>query len=348
MPVHVVLPWSGKKDGKEPRIEGTVMMEEKKAQLDKVRRAFRNPNLRGWIPRYLLTILEQGDNIEDTLSKMEQIMPKYCEPRKFATEELQGLDEGSEKQNDWRSLLVELSPAVRTFWADRYDNYINPNGRYQSLLGFADMRERYMGISHESSVQLLYGMGWKPMDTMCAYLLSMTTNRMYSLSPDAVREAVRLDREAAVHLLDKKVLGEEIVHHHFSYQTEWQRLWMEFLYLFCGFNDQTFLHMEHKTKKLKQQCQVICEKLANPNYEQLELEKALRACALLPSEEKMAAIPDKKFEKKQKAALLNAFVCNYQWSYSDWMEIKVHPASRTMIQNLLWGWYENGALQNVV
>ena len=153
------------------------MMEEKKAQLDKVRRAFRNPNLRGWIPKYLLTILEQGDNIEDTLSKMEQIMPKYCEPRKFATEELQGLDEGSEKQNDWRSLLVELSPAVRTFWADRYDNYINPNGRYQSLLGFADMRERYMGISHESSVQLLYGMGWKPVDTMCAYLLSMTTNR---------------------------------------------------------------------------------------------------------------------------------------------------------------------------
>lgn len=47
------------------------MMEEKKAQLDKVRRAFRNPNLRGWIPRYLLTILEQGDDIEDTLSKME-------------------------------------------------------------------------------------------------------------------------------------------------------------------------------------------------------------------------------------------------------------------------------------
>ena len=195
------------------------MMEEKKVQLDKVRRAFRNPNLRGWIPRYLLTILEQSEDIEDTLSKMEQAMPKYCEPRKFATEELQSLDEGSEKQNDWRSLLVELSPAVRTFWEERYDNYINPNGRYQTLLGFADMRERYLGVSHESSVQLLYGMGWKPMDTMCAYLLSMTTNRMYSLSPDAVREAVRLDREAAIRLLDKKVLGEAIVHHHFSYQT---------------------------------------------------------------------------------------------------------------------------------
>jgi len=55
------------------------------------------------------------DDIEDTLSKMEQVMPKYCEPRKFATEELRSLDEGSEKQNDWRSLLAELSPAVRTF-----------------------------------------------------------------------------------------------------------------------------------------------------------------------------------------------------------------------------------------
>ena len=185
------------------------MMEEKKVQLDKVRRAFRNPNLRGWIPGYLLTILEQGDDIEDTRSKMEQVMPKYCEPRKFATEELQSLDEGSEKQNDWRSLLVELSPAVRTFWEDRYDNYINPN------------------------------------------------------------------------------------------------------------------------------------------YEQLELEKALRACALLPSKEELAAIPDKKFGKKQKAALLNAFVSHYQWSYPDWMEVKDYPISHIMIQNLLWGCYENGELQNV-
>ena len=51
MPVHAVLPRSGKKDGKEPGIEGTVMMEEKKVQLDKVRRAFRNPNLRAWMKR---------------------------------------------------------------------------------------------------------------------------------------------------------------------------------------------------------------------------------------------------------------------------------------------------------
>ena len=336
-----------------------MMAEEKKVQLDKVRKAFRNPELRGWIPRYLLTILEQengledtlpkvkqGDAIENILSKMEQAMPKFCEPRKFATEELQSLDEGSEKQNDWRSLLVELSPAVRAFWAERYKNYMNPNGRYQSLLGFADMRERYLGVSHESSVQLLYGMGWKPMDTMCAYLLSMTTNRMYSLSPDAVREAVRLDGEAAVRLLDKKTLGEVIIHHHFSYQAEWQRLWMEFLYLFCEFGDQAFLHMEHKTKKLKQQCQVVCERISEPNYELLEMEKTLRACALLPSKEEAAFIPDKKFEKKQKAALQSALVSHYQWSCPDWEEIKAYPASHTMIQNLLWGYYENGKLQN--
>ena len=62
---------------------------------------------------------------------------------------------------------------------------------------------------------------------------------------------------------------------------------MEFLYLFCGFEDQTFLPMEHKTKKLKQQCQAICERLSEPDYEKLELEKALRACALLPSKKEM-------------------------------------------------------------
>ena len=71
MPVHAVLPRSGKKDGKEPGIEGTVMMEEKKAQLDKVRRAFRNPDLRNWIPNYLLTVLEQGEDTEATLAKRE-------------------------------------------------------------------------------------------------------------------------------------------------------------------------------------------------------------------------------------------------------------------------------------
>ena len=37
MPVHAVLPRSGKKDGKEPGIEGTVMMEEKKAQKVTIR-----------------------------------------------------------------------------------------------------------------------------------------------------------------------------------------------------------------------------------------------------------------------------------------------------------------------
>lgn len=143
------------------------------------------------------------------------------------------------------------------------------------------------------------------MDTMCAYLLGMTSNRMYNLSPDAVRAAVRMDPEAAVRLLDKKVLGKVIVHHHSSYQTEWQRLWMEFLYLFCEFDDQTFLHTEHKTKKLKQQCQVICEKLADPGYEQLELEKTLRTYALLPTQEELGGVPDKKFEKRQKAALFS-------------------------------------------
>lgn len=67
MPVHAVLPRLGKKDGKEPGIEETAMIEEKTVQLDKVRRAFRNPNLRGWIPRYLLTILEQGEDVEDII-----------------------------------------------------------------------------------------------------------------------------------------------------------------------------------------------------------------------------------------------------------------------------------------
>ena len=326
-------------------MENKYSMEESRENLIRVRKAFQNPTLRSWIPKYLLTILEQDNDIEDILTKIEQVMPKYCVPRKFKTEERQSLDEGSETQNDWRSLFFELSPSVRMFWEERYKNYINPNGKYQALLGFTDMRERFLQVSHESSTELLYSVGWKPMDTMCAYLLGMITNRMYNLSPDAVRAAVRLDQEAAVRLLDKKVLGEVIIHHHFSYQTDWQRIWMEFLYLFCDFENQTFLHTEHKTKKLKQQCRIICEKLDNPDYEQRELDKTLRTCALLPLQEEPADIPDKKFEKKQKAALLKAFVCNYQWSYPDWEKMKDNPASQTMVRNLLWGYYQNGELQ---
>ncbi len=92
---------------------------------------------------------------------------------------------------------------------------------------------------------------------------------------------------------------------------------MEFLYLFCGFDDQRFLHEEHKLKKLKQQCQVIYEKLANPDYEQLELEKTLRASALLPVQEEPGDVSDKKFIKRQKAALLGTFVSSYLWRCSD-------------------------------
>ena len=277
--------------------------------------------------------------------KKEQVMPKYCVPRKFETEERQSLDEGSEKQNDWKSLLFELSPTVRIFWAEKYNHYVNPNGKYQTLLGFTDMRERFLQASHESSMELLYRVGWKPMDTMCAYLLGMTTNRMYNLSPDAVRAAVRMDWDSAIRLLDKKVLGEVIAHHHSSYQTEWQRIWMEFLYLFCEFDNQAFLHTEHKTKKLKQQCQVICEKLANSDYEQLELEKTLRACALLPVQEEPDDVSDKKFIKRQKAALLRAFVCNYMWRCSDWKKMRERPTGQALARNLLWGYYRNGELQ---
>ena len=96
---------------------------------------------------------ETGEDTEDILSKMEQVMPKYCVPRKFETEEQQSLDEGSEKQNDWRSLLFELSPTVRIFWAEKYNHYINPNGKYQALLGFTDMRERFLQASHGSSTE---------------------------------------------------------------------------------------------------------------------------------------------------------------------------------------------------
>ncbi len=90
-------------------------MDEKKEQLEKVRRAFRDPYLRGWIPNYLLTILEQGEDTEDILSKMEQVMPKYCVPRKFETEEQQSLDEGSERQNenDFKPLNADKSGECR-------------------------------------------------------------------------------------------------------------------------------------------------------------------------------------------------------------------------------------------
>lgn len=335
--------------------------DEKKEQLERVRKAFRNPDLRCRIPNYLITVLEEDSGTEEILLKMEQVMPKYCVPRRFAAAEPQSLNEGSEWQDDWRSLLFELSPTIREFWAEQYKNYINPNGKYQTLLGFADMRERHMGTSHESSIGLLYSVGWKPVDAMCAYLLSMTTNRMYSLSPDAVQKAVSLDGETAVRLLDKKVLGEAIVHHHPSYQNWWQKIWMEFLYLFCDFQNQEFLHLEHKTKKLKQQCQTVCHRLTDPDYEKMQREQELRLYGLLPpagdGEEIPAgdreeiparepdAAPDKKFQKKQKLALLHAFVCNYQWSFSDWTGMKGLSVSRTAVRNLLWGLYQDGTLQ---
>ena len=71
MPIYAILPRPDEKYGKEWMTGGFAKMQEKKEQLEKVRRAFRDPNLQGWIPNDLLTILEQGENTEDILSQME-------------------------------------------------------------------------------------------------------------------------------------------------------------------------------------------------------------------------------------------------------------------------------------
>ena len=49
----------------------------------------------------------------------------------------------------------------------------------------------------------------------------------------------------------------------------------------------------------------------------MELEKMLRACALLPVQEEPGDVSDKKFIKRQKAALLGTFVSSYLWRCSD-------------------------------
>ena len=71
MPIYAILPRPDEKDGKEWITGGFAKMQEKKEQLEKVRRAFRNPDLRNWIPNYLLTVLEQGEDTEATLAKRE-------------------------------------------------------------------------------------------------------------------------------------------------------------------------------------------------------------------------------------------------------------------------------------
>ncbi len=77
----------------------------------------------------------------------------------------------------------------------------------------------------------------------------------------------------------------------------------------------------------------------------MELEKELRACALFPVQEEPEDVSDKKIIKRQKAALLRAFIWNYLWSCYDWKNMKEHPAGRAMARNLLWGYYRNGELQ---
>ena len=68
---------------------------------------------------------------------------------------------------------------------------------------------------------------------------------------------------------------------------------------------------------------------------------------MLPTQEEPDGVSDKKFIKRQKAALLRAFVCSYLWQCSDWKKMKEHPAGRAMSRNLLWGYYRDGELQTV-
>lgn len=183
------------------------------------------------------------------------------------------------------TLFWEVSEKARAAWRDWYDRYYYQSTKSKQLAEAFGLREAWLGSSHTDSAQVLYGLGWKPLDVMLAYLLGVLSAYHAPVDPDCAADAARRDPETAVKLMDsdqyKPWLGDQL---HPSYFVEMARTWREFLYLQYGWPDKTPLERGHRLKKADAHCKLVLDRLWNPGWPRRDFEEELKKVGLLASE----------------------------------------------------------------
>lgn len=135
--------------------------------------------------------------------------------------------------------------------------------RYEALLRFVNAREQYIGAPQTESIRILRECGWTPTDVMAAYIHSLVRNGWMLLSPDVAEEAAKEDWDTALQLLEGKNYDILFPFYDNGFQIIRQFDWINFLYCFLGYKDETFLRKSHKSKRLQKYCNQMLEKLSN-------------------------------------------------------------------------------------
>lgn len=245
------------------------------------------------------------------------------------------------------TLFWEVSEKARAAWRDWYDRYYYQSTKSKQLAEAFGLREAWLGSSHTDSAQVLYGLGWKPLDVMLAYLLGVLSDYYPSVDPDCAIDAARRDPETAVKLMDsdqyKTLLKDQF---HPSYYVEMAQVWRELLYLQYGWTDRAPLEKGHRLKKADTHCKLILKRLDTPDWLRREFEEELKKAGLLSSE----TPPDwnsSKLAKLQRLTLTRAMVCHYLWRAEELLAALTGTPNPEIFTALVWGIYRENKLETI-
>lgn len=245
------------------------------------------------------------------------------------------------------TLFWEVSEKARAAWRDWYDRYYYQSTKSKQLAEAFGLREAWLGSSHTDSAQVLYGLGWKPLDVMLAYLLGVLSAYHAPVDPDCAADAARRDPETAVKLMDsdqyKPWLGDQL---HPTYFVEMARTWREFLYLQYGWPDKTPLERGHRLKKADAHCKLVLDRLRNPGWPRRDFEEELKKVGLLASEIP-PAWDSPKLAKLQRLTLTKVMACHYQWRAGELLSALAAAPKPEIFTALVWGVYREDRLESV-
>lgn len=283
--------------------------------------------------RWASVLLSQGGTLpEDVLRKQEQVMPAAL------TTDFVQLHHSLDS-----ALFLEVSEKGRTLWAAQPALYQRRMTQCSHISRALVLRERWLGKSQTDSAEVLYSLGWKPLDVMLAYLDSEISDYSDAIDPDCALAAARRDPETAVWLMDPDHYrayfdGER----HPSYDFMMAKMWTELLYLHSGWTDRSPLEKGHRLKKTAAFYKDVLEQLHCPEHPQRAFEKELRQAGLLPAEEPLDW-SSPKLAKHQRLALTKALVCHYQWRLRDLLDA-LSAGKPEPFTTLVWGLYQDNQL----
>lgn len=299
-------------------------------------------------------LLSQGGTLpEEVLRRQEQVMSKTLTRAEERTHSNGRGYEWKETHEYTTALAMEsalfweVSEKARSLWRDWYDRYCYQSTRSKQLAEAFGLRETWLGASHGDSARVLYGLGWKPLDVMLAYLLGVLSAYHAPVDPDCAADAARRDPETAVRLMDSEQyqawLGEQL---HPAYFLEMARTWREFLYLQYGWPDKAPLEKGHRLKKADAHCKLVLERLRNPGWPRRDFEEELKKAGLLVSETP-PAWDSPKLAKLQRLALTRAMVFHYQWRAGELRSALAAAPKPELFTALVWGVYREDRLERV-